>query len=207
MTVRNVGIVFAPTLNIPAPVFSMFLTEFDLIFGDDPPGWLVERMDELKNQPPPQSQQSQSQSNSNSQSQLHPGNHGTDEIRSPRHQMFSDLPATPNPAYTSFPSSSGNKRENENSAPAVSVSVSEATTPRSEHFDTGFVSTGHHQTTFAEYASMNGMLAPNSNGGTSSGSTAGQSSSKSKRRESSLLFMGLGGGKKGSLPQIRDEGD
>ncbi|KAL8939755.1 MAG: hypothetical protein Q9211_002591, partial [Gyalolechia sp. 1 TL-2023] len=34
MSVRNVGIVFSPTLNIPAPVFSMFLTEFDAIFGD-----------------------------------------------------------------------------------------------------------------------------------------------------------------------------
>lgn len=34
MTVRNVGIVFAPTLNIPAPVFSMFLTEFQRIFED-----------------------------------------------------------------------------------------------------------------------------------------------------------------------------
>ncbi|KAE8144494.1 hypothetical protein BDV25DRAFT_166698 [Aspergillus avenaceus] len=37
MTVRNVGIVFAPTLNIPAPVFSMFLTDFEGIF-DNPPG-------------------------------------------------------------------------------------------------------------------------------------------------------------------------
>lgn len=36
MTVRNVGIVFAPTLNIPAPVFSMFLTDYDQIFGDVP---------------------------------------------------------------------------------------------------------------------------------------------------------------------------
>ncbi|KAE8389968.1 hypothetical protein BDV23DRAFT_172661 [Aspergillus alliaceus] len=36
MTVRNVGIVFAPTLNIPAPVFSMFLTAFEGIFGDLP---------------------------------------------------------------------------------------------------------------------------------------------------------------------------
>ncbi|KAI5294769.1 hypothetical protein KEM52_003231 [Ascosphaera acerosa] len=32
MTVRNVGIVFAPTLNIPAPVISMFLNEFDALF-------------------------------------------------------------------------------------------------------------------------------------------------------------------------------
>jgi RalA-binding protein 1 len=36
MTVRNVGIVFAPTLNIPAPVFSMFLTDFEGIFDDLP---------------------------------------------------------------------------------------------------------------------------------------------------------------------------
>ncbi|OJJ47429.1 hypothetical protein ASPZODRAFT_141027 [Penicilliopsis zonata CBS 506.65] len=34
MTVRNVGIVFAPTLNIPAPVFSMFLTDFSSIFSE-----------------------------------------------------------------------------------------------------------------------------------------------------------------------------
>ncbi|GLA42642.1 hypothetical protein AnigIFM63309_011187 [Aspergillus niger] len=33
MTIRNVGIVFAPTLNIPAPVFSMFLTDFEDIFN------------------------------------------------------------------------------------------------------------------------------------------------------------------------------
>ncbi|PYI09050.1 RhoGAP-domain-containing protein [Aspergillus sclerotiicarbonarius CBS 121057] len=36
MTIRNVGIVFAPTLNIPAPVFSMFLTDFDDIFDGAP---------------------------------------------------------------------------------------------------------------------------------------------------------------------------
>ncbi|OJJ70794.1 hypothetical protein ASPBRDRAFT_31657 [Aspergillus brasiliensis CBS 101740] len=36
MTIRNVGIVFAPTLNIPAPVFSMFLTDFEDIFDGVP---------------------------------------------------------------------------------------------------------------------------------------------------------------------------
>ncbi|OLL25806.1 putative Rho-type GTPase-activating protein 2 [Neolecta irregularis DAH-3] len=36
MTIRNVGIVFSPTLNIPAGVFSLFLTEYDSIFGDPP---------------------------------------------------------------------------------------------------------------------------------------------------------------------------
>ncbi|KAJ4296148.1 Rho GTPase activating protein [Collariella sp. IMI 366227] len=36
MTVRNVGIVFSPTLNIPAPVFAMFLQNYQPIFGIDP---------------------------------------------------------------------------------------------------------------------------------------------------------------------------
>lgn len=36
MNVRNVGIVFSPTLNIPAPVFGMFLQNFEAIFGIKP---------------------------------------------------------------------------------------------------------------------------------------------------------------------------
>ncbi|KAH8891884.1 RhoGAP-domain-containing protein [Thozetella sp. PMI_491] len=36
MTVRNVGIVFSPTLNIPAPVFALFLQNYEPIFGIDP---------------------------------------------------------------------------------------------------------------------------------------------------------------------------
>lgn len=36
MTVRNVGIVFSPTLNIPAPVFAMFLQNYEAIFGIHP---------------------------------------------------------------------------------------------------------------------------------------------------------------------------
>ncbi|QSZ30097.1 hypothetical protein DSL72_004617 [Monilinia vaccinii-corymbosi] len=36
MTVRNVGIVFSPTLNIPAPVFALFLQQYEGIFERDP---------------------------------------------------------------------------------------------------------------------------------------------------------------------------
>lgn len=36
MTVRNVGIVFSPTLTIPAPVFALFLQNFERIFGVSP---------------------------------------------------------------------------------------------------------------------------------------------------------------------------
>ncbi|KAJ4411122.1 Rho GTPase activating protein [Didymella pomorum] len=80
MTVRNVGIVFAPTLNIPAPLIAFFLTDYLDIFGSP--------LDEAS-------------------SPIHEirvnNNHlGDDAIRSPRRQMFSDLPT---PAYneTTFP--------------------------------------------------------------------------------------------------------
>jgi len=38
MTMRNVGIVFSPTLAIPAGVFALFLTEFDYVFFTDATG-------------------------------------------------------------------------------------------------------------------------------------------------------------------------
>lgn len=42
MTIRNVGIIFSPTLQIPAGIFSLFLSEFDYIFWTNtattPPG-------------------------------------------------------------------------------------------------------------------------------------------------------------------------
>ncbi|ETN38700.1 uncharacterized protein HMPREF1541_06737 [Cyphellophora europaea CBS 101466] len=76
MTVKNVGIVFSPTLNIPAPVFSMFLTEFHAIF-DQP------EQDEIA-QPFVTIHEPQQ-----------------DDIRSPRRQMFTDLP-TPQYNQNSF---------------------------------------------------------------------------------------------------------
>lgn len=33
MNLRNLGIVFSPTLAIPAPLFSLFLSEFDVRYG------------------------------------------------------------------------------------------------------------------------------------------------------------------------------
>lgn len=37
MNLRNVGIVFSPTVNVPAGIFVLFLTDFDCIFGDATP--------------------------------------------------------------------------------------------------------------------------------------------------------------------------
>ena len=70
MTVKNVGIVFSPTLNIPAPLFAMFLTDFDAIFDkpaerESVPSIEIEREE---------------------------GTLTPEDIRSPRRQMFTDLP-------------------------------------------------------------------------------------------------------------------
>ncbi|RVX73890.1 hypothetical protein B0A52_02780 [Exophiala mesophila] len=78
MSVKNVGIVFSPTLNIPAPVFAIFLTEFEAIF-DKPAERETTSVD----------------------MQRENGTLTPEDIRSPRRQMFSDLP-TPSHNQSSF---------------------------------------------------------------------------------------------------------
>jgi RalA-binding protein 1 len=80
MTVRNVGIVFSPTLNIPAPVFALFLQQYEGIFGEDPSNHAGSPVEVTVSAPP-----------------LSP-----EDIRSPRRQKFQDLP-TPSYDQSSFP--------------------------------------------------------------------------------------------------------
>lgn len=77
MTVKNVCIVFSPTLNIPAPVFAMFLTDFDAIFNQTLRKDRQEDVGMMATLLAP------------------PGNEAQPEVRSPRHQIFSNLPTTP----------------------------------------------------------------------------------------------------------------
>jgi RalA-binding protein 1 len=156
MTVRNVGIVFAPTLNIPAPVFSMFLTDYDSIFGDTDKNFADSTKELIVD------------------NSLSP-----DDIRSPRHQMFSDIP-TPSYQQTSF------RTPGDVNAPSDG--------PRTP-YNTGFIPMhpSYDQQTSrqeqynqppgasAPYSSLNGMLLPNNSEDTRS--------AKTKRRESSMLFM------------------
>jgi RalA-binding protein 1 len=79
MTVRNVGIVFSPTLNIPAPVFALFLQQYDGIFGQEPDSH--EHTVEVTVAAPPLR---------------------SDDLRSPRQQHFQNLP-TPSYEQQSFP--------------------------------------------------------------------------------------------------------
>lgn len=46
MTMRNVGIVFSPTLGIPAGVFSLMLGEFNRVFNVDESGTLGQEPDD-----------------------------------------------------------------------------------------------------------------------------------------------------------------
>jgi RalA-binding protein 1 len=166
MTVRNVGIVFAPTLNIPAPVFSMFLTDYDRIFSDN------------------------SDSTKNVELSINP-TLTSEDIRSPRHQIFSDIP-TPGFNQTSF------------------YMADDVGTPAPHDiratYDSGFIPmvptydqahSGLDQQPRHGERSRPGprMLSPNGDQ---------LRSAKAKRRESSLLFMDLGS-RKGSLPQLRDD--
>ena len=77
MNVKNVGIVFSPTLNIPAPVFAAFLTDFDAIFNQHNRQDRYEEGDGRQKTLPP------------------PNNDLQPELRSPRQQTYSTLPTTP----------------------------------------------------------------------------------------------------------------
>ncbi|KAI7525079.1 hypothetical protein KC331_g17741, partial [Hortaea werneckii] len=84
MNVRNVGIVFAPTLNVPAPLITSFVEDQGFIFGTP--------VDEAESPI--------------SASEMTAPALPADPIRSPRKQMFSDLP-TPGYHQTSFQSYGG----------------------------------------------------------------------------------------------------
>lgn len=156
MSVRNVGIVFSPTLNIPAPVFSMFLTDFDAIFGEEQGRAPAVPTEIVLNEP------------------LTP-----EDIRSPRRQMFSEIP-TPSynqsgfqsiPSYEQFPQ------------------------PRPTKNDTGFV---------PMQPSYEGQIVAGPEPGLSSRNLAPNSAVKARRRESSMLLMS-GNHRKSSMPLLRGD--
>ncbi|KAL2002106.1 hypothetical protein VTN02DRAFT_667 [Thermoascus thermophilus] len=169
MTVRNVGIVFAPTLNIPAPVFSMFLTDFDSIFGEMPDS--STKTTELT-----------------VDQSLAP-----EDIRSPRHQMFSDLPT---PAYNqaSFqgPGDSAHRLSEDLKATYDTGFTPMQPTCEQRHYG---LESSNQRPVDSTQGSSNRMQASNMDG---------SHSSKARRRESSLLLMDLGH-RKTSFQKLRDD--
>ncbi|KAF2109109.1 hypothetical protein BDV96DRAFT_652344 [Lophiotrema nucula] len=180
MTVRNVGIVFAPTLNIPAPLISFFLTDFEDIFGT-PLDEANSPIHEIHVSTPPL---------------------GSEAIRSPRHQMFSDIPT---PAYneTTFqqPYQAPPSFPMGHTAPQPYLQPQQQSQPQYAGYDTGFIPLrpsyqppGYEQQFQGGegYGSLNGALQPEN-----------PREARARRRESGMLLMNMGMGqpRKGSNPR------
>jgi RalA-binding protein 1 len=178
MTVRNVGIVFAPTLNIPAPLISMFLTDYVDIFGT-PVEEANSPIHEITiNAPAPSS----------------------DAIRSPRRQMFSDLPT---PAY------------NQTHFQQPGAFPQPGQHQQNSGYDTGFIplqpSYDAPQYTQPQYNAQPQYPPPGQGEGFGSLNGALQADNsrdtKQRRRESGMLLvnMGLANQRKSSMQKMRDD--
>ncbi|KAL8812059.1 MAG: hypothetical protein Q9223_001286 [Gallowayella weberi] len=155
MSVRNVGIVFSPTLHIPAPVFAMFLTEFDAIFGEGLGQGPTAPVEVSINEP------------------LTP-----EDVRSPRRQMFSDIP-TPSYNQSTFPQK---------------PNYEQLSRSNQSGNDTGFVPL---------QPAYEGQVVPGPEPSSSSRSLAPDSAVKARRRESSMLLMSQDH-RKSSMPLLRE---
>lgn len=179
MTVRNVGIVFAPTLNIPAPLIAFFLTDFFDIFGSP--------IDEA--------------SSPIHEIRANTTHLGDDAIRSPRRQMFSDLPT---PAYneTSFPQRFDRRppqfpdANHPPSYPAPPPPQHQQERGRNGSHDAGFVPLRpSYDTPQYEQAYQNGE----GYGSLNSAVQGNSREQRQRRRESGMLLMNMGmGQRKGS---------
>ena len=135
MTVRNVGIVFAPTLNMPAPVFSMFLTDFESIFGETSgPGPTIELSVDNTLSP--------------------------DDVRSPRQQMFTDI-STPSYDQTSFQAGKDGPSSHTDSSRGNHDTGLIAMQPNHEQLAYRQDVYNQHSGASAPFSSLNGMLLPN----------------------------------------------
>ncbi|KAJ8108659.1 hypothetical protein OPT61_g8018 [Boeremia exigua] len=160
MTVRNVGIVFAPTLNIPAPLIAFFLSDHPAIFGAP--------IDEA----------------SSPIHEIRSTNHLPDDaVRSPRRQMFSDLPT---PAYNETSFQHRRPPQFQDSAPSYPAPAPPASASAVAQFE-------HAYQNADGYGSLNSAVHGNA---------------RQRRRESGMLLMnmnmsmnsamGMGGQRKGS---------
>lgn len=184
MTVRNVGIVFSPTLNIPAPVLALFLQQFDGIFGTEPDENQRTSVEVTITAPP-----------------LTP-----DDIRSPRKQFFQELP-TPSYSQQSFPRAQPqpfpHPSQNEPRDRAIYDTGFAPMQPSYEGYPTmGGPEYGSRAPTLAGPAYdqfSSGIVARRQINGDQSNSL-----SKAKRRESSMFNMSMGVTKKPSNNRLND---
>ena len=188
MTVRNVGIVFSPTLNIPAPVFALFLQQYDGIFGQEPDDHDSSPVEVTVTAPP-----------------LTP-----EDIRSPRRQKFQELP-TPSYDQQYFmqsPPPSFPTPQHYQQRPNYDTGF----TPLQPSYESNLLS-GYPTTGGPEYGRSTPTLAGPAyeqyNGGSAAyrqyATENPQGTTKSKRRESSMFGINIGlGQRKSSSNRLND---
>ena len=162
-----VGIVFAPTLNVPAPLISSLVEDQNVIFG-----------------PPMDESESPIATQDSSASFAAPV-----DLRSPRKQMFSDLPT---PAYnqTTFQSFGAAHGDDTGMIPMQPTYANYQMAPQG---DGGF-------------GSINDALRSPTVYNTTGNGVPTSRDAKAKRRESSMLGFALGGvQKKSSMTKLREE--
>lgn len=172
MTMRNVGIVFSPTLNIPTPVLSLFLTEFDAVFRENPDATNIPSLEITVSEP------------------LTP-----EDIRSPRRQMFSDIPT---PSYTQDTFSPSNSHLTHSYQQAPSSHTMDAR-------DTGFIPLQPAYETSTSHAQKGSITLPGPEYAVARPrNLPAGGAAKARRRESSMLLMGPGQ-RKSSLPIVNGD--
>jgi len=191
MTVRNVGIVFSPTLNIPAPVFALFLQQYDGIFDQEPDSHDHGPVEVTVTAPPLTSE----------------------DIRSPRRQMFQELP-TPSYNQEAFPQSRAPPSfpQHQTYQPQQAAAYDTGFTPLQPSYENQAYATmaGPEYGTRVQQNTLASPAYDQFNGGSAayrqqySSENQSQGGSKSKRRESSMFGMGIGQ-KKPSNNNLRND--
>ena len=166
-----VGIVFAPTLNVPAPLISCFVEERDAIFAQPLDGTAESPISAQEVSAPSMT-----------------------DLRSPRKQMFSDLPT---PAYnqTTFQSLGPPPTDNPSMGGMIPMHPSYASYQMAPQGEGGF-------------GSLNDALkSPTLYNTVSNGVPSSRDGGKATRRESAMLGYGLTTGlqKKSSMSKLSEE--
>jgi RalA-binding protein 1 len=167
LTWCTVGIVFAPTLNVPAPLISTLVEDQSVIFG--------EPFNEAE-----------------SPIAMQASTAAPTDLRSPRKQMFQDLPT---PAYnqTTFQSLGVLRSDDTGMVPMHPIYSSYQMAPQGE----------------GGYGSLNDALRSPTVYGTAANGVPSARDAKTKKRESAMLGYNVGQGtslaKKSSANRLREE--
>ncbi|KHN95337.1 RhoGAP domain protein [Metarhizium album ARSEF 1941] len=199
MTVRNVGIVFSPTLNIPAQVFAMFLQNYEAIFGIDPEEYQLPR--------PSTEAESQGQAGAPPQ-RLEPTRPSTSSggSASPHTQPRMDRRREPSRSTPTPPLMSHVQTARSTPTPPLTVHGGGASRPAYESgygLPNGVDGHGHHPPPRTAAGYERPMYAASSD---EHGSSDAKKSAKERRRES-LVYMGAVSSlhHQGSKSRLREE--